>query len=120
LETALRTGNYNGKYQYIMNPYANGYFSVLPKDTGSGIMAITDGKLNGNVVDITNSVFTKGGIVGDWSQYFIFIWDSGIDITVDEKSLAYCGKVRITANMYVNGGPRDLKAFQTFVIDDEE
>jgi hypothetical protein len=106
----------------VLNPYANGYLSTLPKGdtTTSGIMAITDNNLNGVNVLQTNSVYTKGGIVGDWSQYFIFIWDSGIDITVDEKSLAYCGKVRITANLYVNGGPRDLNAFKTFFIDDEE
>jgi hypothetical protein len=116
LETALRTANYNGKYNYVLNPYVNGYLSSLPKDTGSGIMAITNNQLNGIPVEVTNSVFTKGGIVGDWSQYFVFIWDAGIDITVDAVSQAYCGKVRITANMYVNGGPRDLTAFQTFNV----
>jgi HK97 family phage major capsid protein len=113
LETALKTANYNGNYTYLLNPYVNGALTVLPKDAGSGIMAITDNKLNGNTVEVTNSVFTKGGIIGDWRQYMVFLW-SGIDLTVDTISLAYCGKVRITANMYVNGGPRDLNAFKTF------
>jgi hypothetical protein len=87
LETALQTANYNGKYQYALSPYVQGALKNLPKDPGSGQFAIgTDGLLNGISVNTSNSVLNKGGVVGDWSNYHIYIWD-GIDIVTDIYSL---------------------------------
>jgi hypothetical protein len=87
LETALQTANYNSKYQYALSPYVEGALKNLPKDPGSGQFAIdTNGSLNGNTVNVSNSVLNKRGVVGDWSYYNIYIWD-GIDIVTDIYSL---------------------------------
>ncbi|MDR1097788.1 MAG: hypothetical protein LBL57_06620 [Tannerella sp.] len=91
----MRSKNYSNEIKYAFNPYVYGNLSVLPKDAGSGIFAINEANvLNGNKIEISNSVLNKGGIIGDWSNYNIYVWDT-IDIIADTISLAHCGKIKL-------------------------
>jgi hypothetical protein len=64
----------------------NGILASTPKDTGSGLFLRDSLGINGNAVEVSNSVFGSGGIIGDWSQFMMLIW-GGIDLVVDEISL---------------------------------
>jgi hypothetical protein len=58
---------------------------LATKDAGSGLFVRDAMGINGNQVEVTNSLFTKGGIVGDWSQYMLFIFGD-IQLVVDRIS----------------------------------
>ena len=114
-QTAVQLANYND-LKYALNPASNGALSVMPIDAGSGIMVRNSLGIAGNTVEVSGNVFANGGIVGSWEDYDMFIWGTGIDLTVDPYSKATCGQVVITATMFYNGGPRDVNAFATFTV----
>ena len=115
IESALQNANYNN-FKYGLNPMAKGFLTTLPKDSGSGLFALDNQGVNGNGYDVSGNVFANGGVVGDWSQFMLFIWGDGIQLTIDAVTLANCGQTRIIANMYYDGGVRDMSAFKTFTV----
>lgn len=114
LEQALQTANYNS-FKYGLTPQVNGIFLSTPKEGNIPIYIREASGINGNAVEVSNNIFATGGVLGDWEQYLMLIW-GGVDLVIDEVSLANCGQIRIIASMYVNGGPRDLNAFKTFTV----
>jgi HK97 family phage major capsid protein len=84
----------------------------MPKDAGSGLFAQDVNKtIDGYPVFTTGNVFTEGGFVGNWAEYFIIQWGS-LDLVIDQYTAANSGKVRFIVNAYFDGKPRRNEAFQ--------
>jgi HK97 family phage major capsid protein len=112
LETALEAANVGGEYKYLLTPYVSGNTRTMAKDAGSGLFVQDVNRtIDGYPVLTTGNVFTKGGFVGNWAEYFLVQWGS-IDLIVDQLTMANCAMVRFIANAYFDGKPRRKEAFQ--------
>jgi hypothetical protein len=90
----------------------------MAKDAGSGLFAQDVNKtIDGYPVLTTGNVFTRGGFVGNWAEYFIVQWGS-LDLIIDQFTTANCGTVRFVINAYFDGKPRRNEAFQALQMAD--
>jgi HK97 family phage major capsid protein len=115
LEGALEASNVY-KYKYVLSPSAKAFLRSLPKETGQALFVYGDtNEINGNKALSTNSVATDNGFVGDWSDYIVAQW-GGIDVVVDQYTLASSGMIRLVVNSYWDGKPRRLSSFKAFTV----
>lgn len=113
IETALTQRNLRGtSYGWLMNALTRGYLKNAPIASGSDKFIM---EKNGTLLDypvvMSNMVpsnLTKSGatdlsalIFGDWKELYIAQW-GGIDLIIDEITLAVEGQVKIVAQGFFN------------------
>lgn len=89
-----------GNMKYLLSPTAKAAFRSMVKGTNAGAgFVMQNGDIDGTPC-LTTGFATAGDLAyGDWSNLIIGIWD-GLDITVDNYSLAADGCVRLVVNFY--------------------
>jgi HK97 family phage major capsid protein len=114
LEGALEAANvYNIKY--LLSPSMKSTLRTLPKEAGSAIFVYDNNEVLGNKALSTNGITGDLGFVGDWSDYVIASW-GGVEVVVDQYTLADQGLIRLVINSYFDGKPRRLTSFKSFDI----
>lgn len=99
IEAALEGENVYGDFTYILNPQAKAVMRTTSMDEGSGRFIYENDEVLGIKAYSTNSVVTKGAILGDFRQLVIANFGA-LDITVDEVSRAAYGQTRLVINFY--------------------
>jgi len=100
-----------GNLSYITNAAQLGYLKQTRKDAGSGLFLIENGQLNGYPVLVSNQITTAGQMMfGNWADLMIGYW-SGVDINVDNSTLATSGALRIVALQDVDVAVRHPESF---------
>lgn len=88
-----------GERKYLLSPTAKAAFRGMIKGTNATGMVYEYGEMDGTPA-YTTAFATAGDLAfGDWSNLIIGIWD-GLDIVVDNFSLAADGCVRLVCNFY--------------------
>jgi HK97 family phage major capsid protein len=104
----LESNNVNGNFAFIMNPSIKALLKVTSKDSGSGRFICENDMIDGIPVYTTSAA--KGIVLGNWDDLIVATW-SGLDLLVDNVTLATQGKVRIVVNAYVDVAPRRAESF---------
>lgn len=110
MEAALEDANVYGDFKYIVNPQTKAALRVLSVDKGSGRFVYENDEVLGIDAFSTNSVVTKGAILGDFKQLVVANFGA-LDITVDEVSRAAFGQIRLVVNFYVDYACKRDNAF---------
>jgi HK97 family phage major capsid protein len=114
IEGALEAANVHNKYTYVLAPSMKSFLRTLPKEAGQALFVYGDNnEISGYTALSTAGVPTDTGFVGDWTDYVIAQW-GGIDIIVDQYTLASQGLIRLVVNSYWDGKPRRLTSFKAF------
>lgn len=134
LEKAVAAANAQvslGSCGYAINPATRGWLKRTLKVSGVGTPLIMgDDAVDQNGLTALNSYRcgvstllpsngTKGSsssvcstiIFGDWSQLFVGMFGSGVELIVDPYTLAATGQVRITANLFADVAVRYAASF---------
>jgi HK97 family phage major capsid protein len=114
LEGALEANNVYD-YSYILSPSIKASLRSMPKATNQAIFVYDNGEISGYKAISSNAVPTDNGYIGDWKDYVIAQW-GGIDLVVDQYTLASQGLIRLVVNCYFDGKPRRNNSFQYFDI----
>jgi HK97 family phage major capsid protein len=112
LEGALEAENVRN-YTYLLSPSMKSFLRTMPKEAGSALFVYENGEISGYKALSSNGVPSDYGYVGDWSDYVIAQW-GGIDIVVDQYTLASQGLIRLVVNTYFDGKPRRSTSFKNF------
>ena len=121
LESAVDAANVVGNKAYLTTFGQKGNWKTISKDAGSGQFIWTGNEVNGYRAEASGNVptnLTKGtstgvchaAIFGDFSQLVIGQW-GGIDVVVDQYTLARTGQVRLVVNGYFDVKARHEAAF---------
>lgn len=110
IEAALEDANVYGDFSYIVNPQAKAVMRTTSMDKGSGKFIYENNEVLGIPAYSTNSVVTKGAILGDFRQLVVANFGA-LDITVDEVSRAAYGQIRLVVNFYVDYACKRDNAF---------
>ncbi len=122
LETKVNENNVGmGRRAYVLEAKVNGYTKSVPRFTNASVALQEQAQINGYPVAMTNTLpgnLTKGtsseicsaSIFGNWEELLIGMW-GGLDVVVDEYTLAKTGEVQVTQNMFADVGVRYPKAF---------
>ncbi len=107
---------------YIMHPRAMALCKTTAKasNTGLGMIADTNGMVNGYNVYRTNGTYNDGengyGVIfGNWKELFIGTWGN-IAVTVDPYTQATKGITRLVINAYVDAVVRNEDAFAAALV----
>jgi len=111
LEEGLEGKNYGDKV-FVVNPKAKSTFKTTAKATGSGVMVMEGGEMDGYKVLTSNAIVDKGVVFGSFNDYVIGQWGA-LDITVDPYTVAKDGKIRLVINAYFDAKPRRNDSFAT-------
>lgn len=115
VEGSLEAANVTN-IKYILSPSMKATLRTTAKEAGNAIFIYSDNnEISGHPALSSAAVTTDLGYVGDWSDYVIAQW-GGIDIVVDQFTLASSGLIRLVINSYWDGKPRRLTSFQSFDI----
>lgn len=93
LKSAVLTGNIDPSAQaFVTHSTTAGVFETTKKDAGSGIFVLSDGKMAGAPVRLSNHLTTADQVTlyGDWTQLLIALWGA-LEIKVDEATKAATG-----------------------------
>jgi HK97 family phage major capsid protein len=113
LEGALEAQNVHD-YKYLLSPAMKSFLRSTPKTAGNAIFIYSDNdEINGYKALSSNSVPSGLGFVGNWTDYVVAQW-GGIDVVVDQYTLASSGLIRLVVNSYWDGKPRRLTSFKSF------
>jgi HK97 family phage major capsid protein len=115
LETALEDANVLGNKTFIVSPSAKGALKTTLKSTGVAGYLMEGNEVNGYKVLTTSAVPSKGVIFGNFEDYVIAQW-GGIDLTVDQFTLAGSAKIRLVINAYFDAKPRRTESFQKAIL----
>ena len=123
LETEVRKNNaHRGKLAYLTNAKVIGAMKTIEKASNTARFLLDDnGRLNGYMCEESNLVpdtLTKGSsgavcsaaIFGNWEDLYIGHW-GGVDIVVDELTLADTADVRIVLNSWDDCVVAEPKSF---------
>jgi HK97 family phage major capsid protein len=122
LETKVNKSNIGmGRRAYLLEAELNGYSKSVPRFANASVAIQEQNQINGYPVAMTNTIpsgLTKGtsvgltaaSIFGNWEELLIGMW-GGLDVVVDEYTLAKKGEVQVTQNMFADVGVRYPKAF---------
>lgn len=122
LETKVNKANVaSGRRAYLVEAEVNGYSKSVPRFANASVAIQEGNSINGYPVAMSNTVpsgLTKGtstalcaaSIFANWEELLIGMW-GGLDIIVDEYTLAKSGQVQVTQNMFADVGVRYPKAF---------
>ena len=103
METTLEAANETGNFYFVVSPSAKAILKTTKRTNETFLMQ--DNEIDGIPVLSTNSVASKGVLVGNFADYVIGQW-GGIDLTVDPYTQAANGKVRLVINAYFDGAKR--------------
>jgi len=96
---------------YISTPAIRGTLKSREKVSGyPSFICEANNQAGGYPFDVTNQVSSGYIFFGDYSQVIFALW-SGIDLTVDNLTLATQGLIRIVADQFVDIGVRQAGAF---------
>ena len=117
MEQSLEEHNVSGNISFIVSPSAK---AVLRTTTVGGTksdvrMLMDGGEIDGIPALVTNSVATKGLILGNFSDLVIGQWGA-IDLTVDPYTQAANGKIRLVVNAYFDAKPQRANSFVAKVL----
>lgn len=98
LEAGLDGKDY-GEKKYLLSPTAKSTLRGMIKGTNGTGMVYEYGEVDGTPALCSGYVDAGKLAYGDWSNLLIGIWD-GLDIVVDNYSLAADGCVRLVVNFY--------------------
>ncbi len=110
MEAALENANVYGDFKYIVNPMSKAAMRTTSMDKGSGKFIYENNEVLGIPAYSTNSVVSKGAILGDFRQMVIANFGA-LDITVDEVSRAAFGQIRLVVNFYTDYAIKRPEAF---------
>lgn len=101
MEQALEEANVYGDFHYVASPAAKHYLRTLPVDKGSGKFVMEGNDVLGIPCLSTNSVVSKGLVLGDWSQFVVAMWGN-MRMTIDNLTRAVYNQTRICLTMDCN------------------
>jgi HK97 family phage major capsid protein len=116
LETAVNTANaLKGKLAYIVSPATLGVLKTTPKVSAQAIFIAEGQTVNGYPVYSSGHLPTisgaaKGAIFGNFDDLIVGQW-GGLDILVDQYTVAIYGKVRLVVNGYFDFKVRRSASF---------
>lgn len=99
LESALDGKDSFGEKKYLLSPTAKAALRAMIKGTNGTGMVMENGEVDGTPALCTGFVDAGKLAYGDFSNLVVGIWD-GLDIVVDNYSLAADGCVRLVVNFY--------------------
>ena len=95
---------------YVLNATNAGTLMQTAKDSGSGIMVLENGKINGYNAIISNQMATGTMVFGDFTQLVIGMWGV-LDIVADTATKAAAGGLVLRAFQDVDIGVRHAESF---------
>ena len=95
---------------YVLNATNAGTLMQTAKDSGSGIMVLENGKINGYNAIISNQMATGTMVFGDFTQLVIGMWGV-LDIVADTATKAAAGGLVLRAFQDVDIGVRHADSF---------
>jgi HK97 family phage major capsid protein len=111
MEVAVETANaLTGNLSYILPPGLAGLLKTTAKDSGSGIMVMERGEVNGYKAIVSNQVSNSHAYFGNFSDLLIGMF-GGLDIVVDPYSNSTSGTVRVVALQSVDCAVRHGGSF---------
>ncbi len=120
METALESANVTGNKVFIVNPSAKAVLKTTEKATGTAKYLMEGEEMDGykvltseNVAKALQTGADEAGVVfGNFEDYVIGQW-GGIDLTVDQFTLAASGQIRLVINAYFDAKPKRAASFVT-------
>ena len=94
---------------YVLNATNAGTLMQTAKDSGSGIMVLENGKINGYNAIISNQMATGTMVFGDFTQLVIGMWGV-LDIVADTATKAAAGGLVLRAFQDVDIGVRHAES----------
>lgn len=101
MEAGLDGYDNYGEKKYLMSPTAKAALRGMIKGTNGTGMVFENGEVDGTPAYATQFVPTNDIAYGDWSNLIIGLW-SGLDLVVDNYTLAADGCVRLVVNFYAD------------------
>ena len=89
-----------GEKKYLMGTSAKATLRGTQKGSGTGFI-FENGEIDGTKTEVTGFVGANNIAYGDWSNLVIGLW-SGLDVVVDNYTLASSGCVRLIVNFYAD------------------
>ena len=99
LEATLDGKDGLNEKKYVMAPNVKALLRTMIKGTNGTGMVMENGEVDGTKAAVTGFVANDKLAYGDWSNLVIGIWD-GLDIVVDNYTLAADGCIRLVINFY--------------------
>lgn len=99
LESRVDDSNVAGECKYIVSNKAKAILRNATKSAKTTQLVMENGEIDGVQVLATSNVAGEGIAYGDWSRLVIGQWGA-LDVTVDEKSQAHVGNVRLIVNSF--------------------
>lgn len=115
MEKELEEANVYGEYGYVLSPSAKAVLRTTPIDKGSGRMVLDNNQVLGINALSTNSVVSKGVILGNWSNFYLASFGA-LDLIVDPYTAASKGQVLLTVNAYFDYATVRPEAFVKRVV----
>ena len=97
IEQAAEEGNMGGELKYIINPAIKQDYRTALKTTGVAGYVYEGGEVLGSPTIVTNSI--HGLLYGNLKDVILGQW-GGMDIVVDDITLAAYGAIRLVINTY--------------------
>ena len=88
-----------GEKKYLMAPNVKAALRSMIKGTNGTGMVMENGEVDGTKAAVSAFVPANDLAYGDWSNLTVGIWD-GLDIVVDNYTLAADGCIRLVVNFY--------------------
>lgn len=88
-----------GEKKYLMAPNVKAALRSMIKGTNGTGMVMENGEVDGTKAAVSAFVPANDLAFGDWSNLTVGIWD-GLDIVVDNYTLAADGCIRLVVNFY--------------------
>lgn len=85
--------------KYVMAPNVKAALRTMIKGTNGTGMVMENGEVDGTKAAVTGFVANDKLAYGDWSNLVIGMWN-GLDLTVDNYTLAADGCIRLVINFY--------------------
>jgi len=92
----------DGTFAWALSPATEGKWRVAQKVSGYPSYLLEDGKVLNYPARGTNNLSTNQAIFARWSDVFLGIFGSGVDVLVDPVSHALLGQVRIFLTTFVD------------------
>lgn len=111
MKKELATANaLRGNVAYVTDPGTAADLEVLPKDAGSGIFVLENGRAAGFPVVSSNQITAGDVFIGNYQDVVIASW-GGLDVTVDTAKYAGSGGLRVIAIQDVDIALRHVASF---------
>lgn len=96
--------------KYLFNAAMRGHLKATPKVAGTAEFIMQGTQVNGYESVTSNNSPAASAILGNWTDLVLAMW-SGLDLTVDQSTLAASGGVVLRAFQDVDFGVRHAESF---------